>query len=172
MLVASVLWGLALGLLLSAIVLGAGLAARDFALHDYPPAIRERYGRPKSARGRRVARVAAVLIGVVLVGSLAGCLLTVRWIAGAPLDFVTASSSAGIALLTFNVWDLVVLDILFFMLWTPSLVVLPGTEGMREYRDWRFHAAGFVRGLGFVVVGAVVAGAVAIGIEALVAMGE
>ncbi|QEO14919.1 hypothetical protein FLP10_11205 [Agromyces intestinalis] len=167
---ASVLWGLALGLLLSAVVVGAGLVAQDFALHDYPPAIRERYGRPRSARGRRVARVAVILIGTVLIGCLVGCLLTTRWISGAPLDFVVASLSAGIALLTYNVWDFVVLDVLVFMLWTPALVVLPGTEGMPEYRDWVFHAIGFARGLVVVIVGAVLAGAAAVGVEAVAAM--
>lgn len=55
------------------------------------------------------------------------------------------------------------------MLWTPSVVVLPGTEGMREYRDWRFHAVGFARGTGVALIGALLCGAVAVAIEALVA---
>ncbi|GAA2010705.1 hypothetical protein [Microbacterium ulmi] len=49
------------------------------------------------------------------------------------------------------------------------MVVLPGTEGMREYRDWRFHAVGFARGTGVALIGALLCGAVAVAIEALVA---
>ncbi|NLF12175.1 MAG: hypothetical protein GX597_10355, partial [Anaerolineaceae bacterium] len=35
-------------------------------------------------------------------------------------------------------------------------IVLPGTEGMAGYRDYRFHFVGFLKGLGFCLVGAVV----------------
>ena len=38
-----------------------------------------------------------------------------------------------------NVWDLVVLDWLFFITIQPDLVVFPGTEGLAGYRDYWFH---------------------------------
>jgi hypothetical protein len=32
-------------------------------------------------------------------------------------------------------------------------MVLPGTEGMAGYRDYRFHFVGFLKGLGFCAAG-------------------
>jgi hypothetical protein len=144
--VRSVLYGLVFSGIFTAVLVGGGLVARDFALHSYPAAIREQYG-TKSVRGQRVTRVVAVLIGLSIFGVLTTLMFAVRAETGEPLDFLTAFGAAVIALMTFNVYDLVVLDWLFFNAWRPALVVLPGTEGMREYRDWRFHLAGFGKGI-------------------------
>ena len=44
--------------------------------------------------------------------------------------------------LIFFLFDLIVLDILMFCTWTPSFLVIPGTEGMLGYKDWRMHVRG------------------------------
>jgi hypothetical protein len=31
------------------------------------------------------------------------------------------------------------LDFWMFCIWTPSFLVIPGTEGMPGYKDWRMH---------------------------------
>jgi hypothetical protein len=36
-------------------------------------------------------------------------------------------------------FDLLVLDLLMFYTWTPKFLVLPGTEGMAGYKDFRPH---------------------------------
>ncbi|MBO7353507.1 MAG: hypothetical protein J6U61_04525 [Lachnospiraceae bacterium] len=44
-----------------------------------------------------------------------------------------------------NLWDLIVLDILWFC--HDKRFVIPGTEDMvRDYRDYRFHVRGFLIG--------------------------
>ncbi|MEU2206024.1 hypothetical protein AB0B95_21755 [Streptomyces hygroscopicus] len=58
-------YGLVLSVLFTAAVFAGAAVSRDFLLNDYPPAIQERYGKPKSARGRRVA----VLFGVFVWGA-------------------------------------------------------------------------------------------------------
>jgi hypothetical protein len=35
-------------------------------------------------------------------------------------------------------------------------MVLPGTEGMTAYRNYRFHAIGFLKGLGFTLVASLI----------------
>jgi hypothetical protein len=45
----------------------------------------------------------------------------------------------------FFLFDLIVLDILMFCSWTPNFVVIPGTEGMPGYKDWRLHVRGHTR---------------------------
>ena len=38
-----------------------------------------------------------------------------------------------------SMFDLIVLDLWMFFAWTPKFLVLPGTEGMPAYKDWRPH---------------------------------
>jgi len=64
-----------------------------------------------------------------------------------------AFAFSGITLFVFNIFDLIILDWLFFCTVQPRSMVLPGTEGMAGYRDYRFHFIGFLKGLGFSAVG-------------------
>jgi hypothetical protein len=163
--VPSLLFGLAFSVVFTAVLLGCGLVARDFGLHSYPPAIQERYG-PKSPRGLRVTKIAGALVGVSIAATLTGLFLVVR--DGEPLGFWTVFAAAEIALMTFNLVDLVVLDWLVFVTWRPPLVVLPGTEDMPEYHDWYFHLVGFGKGVVIVTVIAVVAAGFAVAAEAVI----
>jgi hypothetical protein len=162
----SVLYGLLLSVLFTVVLVGGQLTARDFLAHDYPPAIRDRYGH-KSRRGQRVAVVASVLFAAILLGVLTAGLLTVRARTGQPLSFGTAFVVAEVSLMTANVFDLVVLDWLIVVTLRPRFVVLPGTEDMPEYRDWRFHAAGFAKGTVMLSALALLTAAAAVVVEVL-----
>jgi hypothetical protein len=48
------------------------------------------------------------------------------------------------------------------------MMVLPGTQGMAGYRDYRFHFVGFLKGLGFCLFGGLVIAALWAGVQALV----
>jgi hypothetical protein len=146
--------GLELSLLLTTILVIGGLIAPDMMVGDYPPDIREKYG-PPSLRAARLRPIFAVLLfaaflGVPLVGL---CALRARLGQVSPLPAFVFSAGA---LLVFNIFDLIILDWLFFCTIQPPLMVLPGTEGMAGYRDYHFHFIGFLRGLGFCIVGGLV----------------
>ena len=162
----SVIYGLVFSALSTAIAFGGAAAARDFGVHDYPPEIQMRYG-PKSERDRRVTAVVGVLIALLVGIALTACLLTVRSRTGESLDFVTAFASAEIVLMTFNLYDLLVLDWLLFNTIRPGIVVLPGTEGMAEYGDRAFHARGFARGVAIVSILALLAAGIAVVLESI-----
>jgi hypothetical protein len=49
-------------------------------------------------------------------------------------------------LMVFNLFDLLVIDFLVFNIITPKVIVLPGTEGMAGYHNYRFHWIGFWKG--------------------------
>jgi len=72
------------------------------------------------------------------------------------LYFVSAFVFSGIILLVFNLFDLLILDWLFFCTIQPRSMVLPGTEGMAAYCDYRFHFIGFLKGMGFTAVGGLI----------------
>ncbi|MFD5905888.1 hypothetical protein ACFWHG_30980 [Streptomyces microflavus] len=155
-------YGLVLSVLFTAGVFAGSALSRDFLVNDYPPAIQQRYGRPKSARGRRVA----VLFGVFI---WAGCglpLMTAAMIGldGAlhgGLDFLSAAVCAALVFATLALWDLVVLDWIILAGLRPRLLVLPGTEGMAEYRDLRFHLDAALKGSPLIIAVGLLTGGIA-----------
>jgi hypothetical protein len=148
-------WALVCGLLLSAVLVVIMLVsvriAPDIWVGDYPPDIRERYG-PMSPRAARLRPFIAVpffvaffvvpVLGLARLESLVGS-----------VGFLEAFWFAFSALLVFNLVDLLVLDWLIFCTLRPRVVVLPGTQGMAGYRNYRFHFVGFLKGLGFCAFG-------------------
>ncbi|MFF4666260.1 hypothetical protein [Streptomyces sp. NPDC001282] len=124
--------------LFTMVVVGALLAARDALLADYPPAIRERYG-SQSERGRRVAAAAGLLNALVFVAVPVGGVLALRDRADGPLGFWPPFALGAFCFLALVLFDLLVLDWWLFCLVQPRFMVLPGTEGMPQYRDFAFH---------------------------------
>ncbi|WP_433325277.1 hypothetical protein [Spirillospora sp. CA-294931] len=140
-------YGVALGVAFTVAVFAGAAASRDFLLNDYPRTIQDRYGRPKSARGRRVA----IVFGVAVWGGCGLPLMTMAMVGldGAlddGLDFPSAAVCAALVFATLSLWDLVVLDWIILAGFRPRLLVLPGTEGMKEYRDLRFHLVAALKG--------------------------
>lgn len=143
--------GVWLSLSLTVIMIISGLIALDMWVGDYPPDVREKYG-PMSAKARRVRPLFAVLVfGAFLLIPVLG-LAALRAELGS-VSFIPALVFGAIAVFVFNLYDLLILDWLLFCTIQPKAMVLPGTEGMAGYRDYRFHFIGFLKGLGFCAVG-------------------
>lgn len=154
LLIGAVVWGLVLSLGLTTVMMISAAVAPDMWVGDYPPDIKERFG-PMSARASRIRPfVAALFFAVVLAIPLIG-LSSLR--SGVDhLPFVPALVFSVTVLLVFNLFDLLILDWLFFCTIQPRQMVLPGTEGMPGYRDYRFHFKGFLKGLAFCSVGGLI----------------
>jgi hypothetical protein len=154
----ALLFGLALSLVLGVIMTVSLVLAPDMWVGDYPPDVRERYGRmsPRAARLRPWVAIPFFLaIFVLPLLSLA----RLESELGAVL-FLPALASSFLTLMTFNLFDLLVADWLVFCTLQPRWIVLPGTEGLAGYRDYRFHFVGFLKGIGFCLVGSLVIAAV------------
>ncbi|OUC91600.1 hypothetical protein [Streptosporangium minutum] len=163
-----VLYGLAVSVLFTLALLAGFLAGRDFLVDAYPPAIRERYARPKSARGRRVALHFGVIFwGACFLPLLVVALLDLRATTGGDLGFLPAAACAAIVSATMSAYDLVVIDWLVFAGLRPRLMTLPGTEGMKEYRDLRFHLVQGLKGSPLILVVGLAAGGAVAAVEAL-----
>jgi hypothetical protein len=127
-------------------------------VQDYPRAIRERYG-PKSARGQRVTLIASLVVAFGVVAIFITALVHLQsLVPGAGL--LVAFVYSALILLTFNVFDLIVLDWLIVVSWRPSIVVLPDTKDMADYRGMGFHLRAFATGLIICLIGAGIAAAV------------
>lgn len=152
----ALIYGLWLSLALTTLMTISGAIAADMWVGDYPPDIREKYG-PMSARAARLRPfVAAAFFAAVLAILILGLFALRAKIDSVP--FLTAIAFAAVVLLVFNIFDLLVLDWLLFCTIQPRPMVLPGTEGMPDYRDYRFHFIGFLKGLGFCTVGGLFTG--------------
>ncbi len=55
-------------------------------------------------------------------------------------------------LMIFNAVDLFILDWLIFCWITPRFVVIPSTEGMKGYKDYKFHLRGAIVGTKFLAI--------------------
>ncbi|MFI2211332.1 hypothetical protein [Streptomyces sp. NPDC020141] len=137
-LAAGVFHALILTALFTAVVIGGLLFARDSLIGDYPPAIRERYG-AQSERGRRTAGVMGALNALVFVVVPVVGVLDLHGRSGGSLGFWPPFALGTIGFAALVLVDLVVLDWLLFCTVRPRFMVLPGTEGMPEYRDYAFH---------------------------------
>ncbi|MDT0429223.1 hypothetical protein [Streptomyces salyersiae] len=155
-------YGLALSVLFTVGVFVGAAVSRDFLLNDYPPAVQRRYGRPKSARGRRVATLFGVFVWAVcglplMVAAMTG----LHGALDGGLTFRPAAVCAALVFATLTLWDLVVLDWIIFAGLRPRLLVLPGTEGMADYGDLCFHLIAALKGSPLIIVVGLLTGGIA-----------
>ena len=147
----ALIYGVVLSLVLTILLIISGNIALDMFVDNYPPDIQQKYGSmsPRAARLRPF--IATLLFMIILVVPVIGLFALRAKIDAVP--FLPALVFSAITLVVFNIFDLIILDWLFFCTIQPRSMVLPGTEGMAAYRDYRFHFIGFLKGLGFSVVG-------------------
>ena len=132
----------------------------EIMLNDYPPDIRAKHG-PMSERSKRQRIPVAVLFGAVGLTIVAASFVEVRAGSGGHIPFQTAFVHLFVMFFLFNLVDLLILDWPLVAL-RPSFVVLPGTEGLAGYKDYRFHFRGFLIGTVLIfVMSLLMAGAVA-----------
>ena len=120
--------GLGLSLVITLLATLSGAIALDMFIDKYPPEIQAKYG-PMSARAARLRPFIAALLFITLFGIPLVGLFALQAQVGA-LPFLPALAFSVIALLTFNTFDLLILDWLFFCTIQPRAMVLPGTVGM------------------------------------------
>ena len=146
--------GLVLSLVLTTIMIISAAIVPDMWVGDYPPDIKERFG-PMSPRAARIRPFVAVLVFATALAIPVISMYILSSRVGS-VAFLPALVFSFTALLVFNVFDLLVLDWLLFCTIQPRAMVLPGTEGMAGYRDYRFHFIGFLKGLMFCSLGGLV----------------
>jgi len=152
----ALIYGLVLSVVLTILTVISGAIALDMFVDNYPPDIKQTYG-PMSPRAARLRPfIAALLFITVLLVPIIGLFVLRAKVLSIP--FLPTLVFSSIVVLVFNVFDLIILDWLFFCTIQPRSMVLPGTEGMAGYRDYRFHFIGFLKGLRFnVIVGLLIA---------------
>ncbi len=157
------LWGTVFGLVFSIAMLIIGRVNAEMILNDYPPDIRARHG-PMSEKSHKQANLASLplLASLGLIVTLA--LGQLRSITGE----LTLLNTFIVTTMIFQVWnliDLVFLDWFLLLTLKPRFMILPGTEGMAGYNDYRFHFRKFLNGIVFTLILGGIITAIALGIE-------
>ena len=129
--------GTILNVLLSIILYASLRVNPAIWANDYPPDLQAAVG------DVHVPVVQQILVAVLFFGVVIGVVLysnaKLRQQNGGKLSFLAALANSALILFFFAVWDLLILDWLFFVTIQPSFIVIPGTEGLAGYKDYWFH---------------------------------
>ena len=129
-------------------------------LHDAPPEVQAKFG-PMSAKAKRQRLLWATPMCTALIALLIWSIVQLRPIIGGELPFIPVFLSLWVMLMTFNLWDLLIIDWLIVVAIQPKWIIIPGSEGMAAYNDYGFHLRAFCKGtLGIVIASALIAGLV------------
>jgi hypothetical protein len=129
-------------------------------LHDYPVKIQEKVPKKTEAE-RQLSYVFGIPFMLLLLLGPFFSTLSLR--KQSHIQFLALWLNAAGVVIIFNIVDWLILDWLLFCTITPHFVVIPGSEGMEEYKDYRFHFHGFLHGLAYSILGGmVIAGIVSI----------
>ena len=128
-------------------------------LYNYPPKIQERVrslpayeGRIPTQKNKLAAKLTASVVFIVILS------LILRYVNGCT-SFLQAFGTGFLLWTIVNLWDAIVLDILWFC--HDPYFVLKGTEDMvSDYHDYWFHIKGFFIGEAIASVVCVTAGLV------------
>jgi len=122
-------------------------------LQDYPPKIQEKVAK-KTRAEKRLSYVFGIpfLLLLLLVPFFSTLALKAQ---GMQQFWKLWLNAAGVALV-FNLVDWLILDWFMFCTLTPRFLVIPGSEGMAEYKDYWFHFRGFLLGTAFSILGGLV----------------
>ena len=160
------LWGMIFGVVFSIAMLIIGRINAEMILNDYPPDIRAKYGVMSEATRKQANLMTLPLLATLgLVVALG--LGQLRNISGA-LTFVETLIVSTIIFQMWNLLDLVLLDWFLLMTLKPKFMILPGTEGMAGYSDYRFHFRKFLNGIVFTFILALVVTVIALEVELVI----
>lgn len=127
------------------VLLVIGRVNPEMMLQDYPPDVRAKHG-PMSARAKRQRLLLFPFFFGGMIAISAWSVVALKQTLGL-VTFGDVFLSALVMMLTFNVYDLLVLDWLMMIKLQPKFAILPGTEGLAGYNDFGFHLHGFKIGL-------------------------
>ncbi len=153
---------LALNGAMGTLLVGSLAYNAEMWVNDYPPDIREKFG-PPGERAKHQSIILAIPFFLILLGSVVWSNFRLKRVNNGRLPFKLAFINTYALFFSFWLFDLTILDWLFFVTIQPAFIVLPGTEGMAGYDDYGYHLRVSLPVLPLMVVpSAIIAGLMAI----------
>ncbi len=136
------IYGVPASLVLLALILAMLCYNPRLLLQDYPKDVRAAVPPKTPEEKRQSASWAAVLLLLLIAFPMLAAFSTKAAHQGFPSIFLTAF---GIGFLC-NLVDWLILDWLIVCTITPAFLVIPGTEGMADYKNYAMHFREFLVG--------------------------
>ena len=109
-------------------------------------------------RARKQRRIFGILVLLFMLVIFILSIYRLNAIQGG-LTFWSIFLNIFIIVLVWNLVDLLIIDWLTLVVIQPKFIFIPGTEGLKGYKDFAFHFRGFLKGLVYsVVIGILIAG--------------
>jgi hypothetical protein len=156
------IYGLILSSLFTVVLLAAVFINVEIMLNDYPPDVKKAYGAERNPKTRGERRWFSLMFLIILFGVLCYSMADLSRSTPTDFNFLSLFVLVFIQVFTFNLWDLLIIDWLIFNTIQPKFIFLPGTEGMAGYKDYYFHFKGFLTGIVFSFVAALVLAGIAL----------
>lgn len=132
--------GMALSVFFCAVILGMLAHNPRLLLNDYPKSIRLSVP-PRSSKETKLTKAIAIpFIAVLAAGPF------ISTLGYDEITFIQAFLHLFLVFTIISLVDLVVLDWLIFCFITPDFLVIPGTKGMKDYKNYGFHFIAFLKG--------------------------
>ncbi|MBE7121335.1 nitroreductase [Bacillus cereus] len=141
--------GITMSIVLSIMILGSLYYNPRLSLTDYPKDI-QKVVFPKSIHEKKQTIYFSVVYNVILFGT--PFVSTYILHQHEKLLYMEAYLHTLGILMIFNLVDLFIIDWLIFCWITPRFVVIPCTEGMKGYKDYKFHLRGAIVGIPFLAI--------------------
>ncbi|PEN49473.1 nitroreductase [Bacillus wiedmannii] len=141
--------GVIMSIVLSVMILGSSYYNPRLSLTEYPKDI-QKVVFPKSIDEKKQTIYFNIIYNAILFGT--PFVSTYILHKHDKLLYIDAYLHIFGILMIFNLVDLFIIDWLIFCWITPRFVVIPSTEGMRGYKDYKFHLRGAIVGTTFLAI--------------------
>lgn len=141
--------GVIMSTVLSVMILGSIYYNPRLWLNDYPKDI-QKVVFPKSIHEKKQTTYFSIAYNVILFGT--PFVSTYILHQHEKLLYIEAYLHIFGILMIFNLVDLLIIDWLIFCSITPRFVVIPSTEGMKGYKDYKFHLKGAIVSTPFLAI--------------------
>lgn len=113
--------------------------------HDYPKDVRKVANIPKPSKAhKKQGLMFATISFIILFGLL--IMFAILEYRGQGLSFWKIFIHLWIICMTWNIFDLIIVDLLFICLLSFKYFVLPNTETCKGNKNYKFHFIGFLKG--------------------------
>ncbi len=139
-------YGLLLSIVLSTIVLVTMYYNPRLLLQSYPTGI-QKVVAEKTKYEIMLTKFVGIFFMFFLIGIPVVSTLFLKQSYGGEISFLVAFINMFGIITVFNVVDWLIIDWLLICNFTPKFVIIKGTEGMSEYKNYFHHFRGFVIGI-------------------------
>jgi hypothetical protein len=125
----------------------------SMSIHNYPKVLQDIIKLPpiKNEKIGKLFRLISLLVIVIFVfwSVIYTYLLNT-------VSYFTILVHTGIVFMSWNIFDLLIIDWLIFCILQPKYIVLPGSEGNKAYKDYMFHFICFLKGCIISLMGSII----------------